>query len=269
MIDEYLRKHPNLPIETHVGRTPEIIQLAHACVAVSGSVTLELLYRLKPTAIVYRIGRLDLRVCRMFMKSRYITLVNLLGEKELFPEYLTDRCEANNIAAHVLRWLNDADAFRATCEGLAVLREQVGNPGACAQSGELHCGGIGQERETPAFCGTGFLIKARVLARQGRETRASSRVLKGYSEVFSSVICRAEPKTADTQSSQDVSRKISNVPQNMAKLADRRDGHSSARPGWLQKLVRSAEAAGRSAVSQSDAHRGEGRGLSSEARAVL
>ena len=37
-----------LPIEAHVGRTPEIIRLAHACVAVSGSVGLELLYHGKP-----------------------------------------------------------------------------------------------------------------------------------------------------------------------------------------------------------------------------
>jgi lipid-A-disaccharide synthase len=35
-----------LPAEVHVGKTPEIIELAEACVSVSGSVSLELLHRL-------------------------------------------------------------------------------------------------------------------------------------------------------------------------------------------------------------------------------
>ena len=43
-----------LPAEVHVGRTPEIIELAEACISVSGSVSLELMYRAKPTVIVYR-----------------------------------------------------------------------------------------------------------------------------------------------------------------------------------------------------------------------
>ncbi len=45
----------HLPIEIHHGRTPEIIHLAHSCMSVSGSVSLELLYRGKPSTIVYRI----------------------------------------------------------------------------------------------------------------------------------------------------------------------------------------------------------------------
>src|SRR5207237_6832102 len=55
-----------LPIEVHAGRTPEIIELAEACIAVSGSVSLELLYRRKPSVIVYRIRWLDWQVSRHF-----------------------------------------------------------------------------------------------------------------------------------------------------------------------------------------------------------
>jgi lipid-A-disaccharide synthase len=44
-----------LEIEVCVGRTPELIQLAEVCMAVSGSVSLELLYQTKPTVILYRV----------------------------------------------------------------------------------------------------------------------------------------------------------------------------------------------------------------------
>jgi lipid-A-disaccharide synthase len=132
-VEERMGKY-KLPIETHVGRTPEIIDLAHACIAVSGSVGLELLYRGKPSCVVYRISPLDLWVCKRFQTSRFISLVNLLADDELFPEFLTDRCEAESIAAHVLRWLNEPAAYDEVRAELAGLRERVAEPGACERA---------------------------------------------------------------------------------------------------------------------------------------
>jgi lipid-A-disaccharide synthase len=137
-VEAYLRRHPAaaLPIEVHSGRTPEIIRAARACVCVSGSVGLELLYHGKPAVVLYRISRLDLAVGRWFMTCRYISLVNLLAGKELFPEYLTHRCEARAVSDHVLRWLNDAAAYEAVCRELAELKERVAAPGACERAAD-------------------------------------------------------------------------------------------------------------------------------------
>jgi len=121
----------SLPIEAFAGRTPEIISLAHACIAVSGSVGLELLYHNKPSVVVYRVSPMDLRLGRLFKTSPYISLVNLLAEKELFPEFLTDRSEAEAIAGKVLSWVNDPAAHGAMCNELAALRRRVAAPGAC------------------------------------------------------------------------------------------------------------------------------------------
>jgi lipid-A-disaccharide synthase len=133
-VEAYLRARSLSSIATYAGRTPEIIHLARACVAVSGSVGLELLFQGKPTVVVYRVRRLDLRVCRWFMTSRYISLVNLLAEKELFPEFLTDRCEAAAISRHVVHWLEDPAAYEAVCGELATLRQRVAVPGACERA---------------------------------------------------------------------------------------------------------------------------------------
>jgi lipid-A-disaccharide synthase len=125
-----------LPVEALVGRTPEVIRASRACVAVSGSVGLELLYHGKPSAVVYRIGRLDLKVARPFIKAPYISLVNLLAGRDIFPEFLTDRCEAEAISRHLLTWLNDSEAYEASRRELAELRERVARPGACARVAE-------------------------------------------------------------------------------------------------------------------------------------
>jgi lipid-A-disaccharide synthase len=86
--------------------------------------------------VVYRVGRLDLKVARRFLTARYISLVNLLADREVFPEFLTDRCEAEAVARHVLTWLNDAGAYQTSCRELAALRERVATPGACARVAE-------------------------------------------------------------------------------------------------------------------------------------
>jgi lipid-A-disaccharide synthase len=135
MANDCLRRFPGLPAETHVGRTPEIIELAHSCVSVSGSVSLELLHRDKPTVIVYRCRKLSLMVAKkFFMKVKYITLVNLLADRELFPEFLTSECAAEPVSQRILHWLNDEAAYAQRCQELAELRQQVAMPGACERT---------------------------------------------------------------------------------------------------------------------------------------
>jgi len=133
-VEEYLKGRGLSYIEPYSERTPEIIHLAHSCIAVSGSVGLELLYQGKPSVIVYRISPLDLFVCRCFKASKYISLVNLLAGKELYPEFLTDRCQAEAIGGHVLRWLSDPAAYEEVRAELTVLRTRVAEPGACARA---------------------------------------------------------------------------------------------------------------------------------------
>ncbi len=133
-IDDYLRRHAPLPIETCVERTPEILELATACITVSGSVALELLWHAKPSTIIYRLDPISLRFCRWVLNIPHICLVNLLAGKELYPEFLTDHCESAAIAERVLTWLNDPAAYAALRQDLTALRDGVAAPGACERT---------------------------------------------------------------------------------------------------------------------------------------
>ena len=142
-------------IETHIGRTPELIRAAHCCLAVSGSVSLELLYHAKPTAIVYRISRIAFWVQSKFRRVRYITLVNLLTTDDLFPqevgvydpqdpadahvlmpEYLTFEDRSRQLAAHVLGWLADDATYQRRVEELQAVRDKVGHGGASRRAAD-------------------------------------------------------------------------------------------------------------------------------------
>jgi lipid-A-disaccharide synthase len=128
---EAARAGLDVPVEVHAGRTPEIIHLAHSCIAVSGSVGLELLYRGKPSLVLYRVHWHGMLLAGLLKRCPYISLVNLLAGRELFPEFLTAGCPAEGMAGHVLRWLEDRPAYAALCDELAALREREAVPGAC------------------------------------------------------------------------------------------------------------------------------------------
>ncbi len=145
----------DLPIDIHVGRTAEIIHAADCAMAVSGSVSLELLYHTTPTVILYYISRPAYFVQTFFRKVRYITLVNLLTASDLFParvapydpsdpvdahvlmpEYLACEDKSEQVAGHIIEWLSHP-AIRATrIAKLAELRDRVGHGGASSQAAD-------------------------------------------------------------------------------------------------------------------------------------
>ncbi len=131
---------PGVPVEVHVGRTPEIIELAEACVAVSGSVGLEMMYRAKPAAIVYRVTRLSAFLLRRLISCKYMSLVNLMADAPLYPEFPTSRDDSDRIAAQVLHWLNDPASRAALVARLEALRARVAVPGACERAAEYVLG---------------------------------------------------------------------------------------------------------------------------------
>ncbi|MFL5327875.1 MAG: lipid-A-disaccharide synthase [Gemmataceae bacterium] len=136
----------SIPAEVLVHRTAETIELADSCVAVSGSVGLELLYRCKPTVVIYRINRFFRFVTWLCKNVPYISLVNLLAEKELYPEFLLDHDDSPGPAAHVLRWLNDRQQHEEVVGALAELKGRVAAPGACDRAAEFLVERFGRRR---------------------------------------------------------------------------------------------------------------------------
>ncbi|WP_435010470.1 lipid-A-disaccharide synthase [Tundrisphaera lichenicola] len=125
-----------LEVEIHAARTPELIRVAEVAWAVSGSVGLELMVEALPTVVLYTIKPFDLWVARKFIKSKYISLVNLLADEEVMPEYLTPVDVSVELAEHAARWLDDpAERWKASSR-LAELRDRVAVPGASDRAAE-------------------------------------------------------------------------------------------------------------------------------------
>lgn len=142
---EFCRK--NVPI--YGGRTPELIRLAKCCLACSGSVSLELMYRVKPTVIHYRLPALLFAAQKLFLRVKFITLVNLLwtdsiqrkgmqvynpekpdAEKIPFPEYLTRVDKCDEMKGQLLQLLDNEAIFEEKTRMLELLKQKYGQSGA-------------------------------------------------------------------------------------------------------------------------------------------
>lgn len=156
-----------LPIEVFVRRTPELIEMADCCLAVSGSVSLELLYHTKPTVILYWISRTAYRIQGWFRRVKYITLVNLLASEKLFdedltpydpnspdasrvpfPEYLTCQDRSADLARHVVEWLKHPESRRRCVRQLVELKRRVAHGGATQRASRYILDAIGVPAQT-------------------------------------------------------------------------------------------------------------------------
>ena len=124
----------NLPasiqLDLFAARTPELIRTGRVAWAVSGSVSLELMTEALPTVVLYKIRAFDLWVARKFIKSKYISLVNLLADAEVMPEYLTAVDVSPDLAAWAHRWLDHPSERQRAAAALVRLRDEVAVPGA-------------------------------------------------------------------------------------------------------------------------------------------
>jgi lipid-A-disaccharide synthase len=119
------------PVRIHCGRTPEILAQAVAAVAVSGSVSLELMHHGVPTAFVYRIPAWwNWGPRQLLFRAEHIALPNLMAGRRLLPEFVAGHDPAAEAAAALGQWLSDEPRRRAAAEELAALRARYGQPGA-------------------------------------------------------------------------------------------------------------------------------------------
>ena len=109
----------------------------------------------KPSAILYRMSRLQYALGKRLVNIRYMTLVNLLAMDDRFeptntpydpaqpgaervpmPEYPTYEDRSDQLAAHVLEWTGDDRAYRRAQARLEQLRAKFSQTGASARAAD-------------------------------------------------------------------------------------------------------------------------------------
>ncbi|MFZ5606834.1 MAG: lipid-A-disaccharide synthase [Pseudomonadota bacterium] len=86
-----------------------------AVLLASGTAALEAMLCKRPMVVGHRIAPLTYRIVRLLglLKSRFVSLPNVLAGEALVPELLQDDCTPDKLHAALLRWLRDTDAAAA------------------------------------------------------------------------------------------------------------------------------------------------------------
>ena len=151
----------NVTLEYMTNATSEVIQSADCCFMVSGSISLELLARGKPGVVLYRVPTIGRFFSRFLMLCRYISLPNLMADREIMPEYISNGDPERDIAsmsATLTEWLRDPSILAARAQGMRDLATTAAQPGASKRVAELLIERITESRRVTV---------------QSRETRAA------------------------------------------------------------------------------------------------
>jgi lipid-A-disaccharide synthase len=89
---------PVLPVEGEEARY-DAFAASHAALAASGTVALELSLARVPSVIAYKANPLTAFLARRLVKLRYVSLPNLILDKEIMPELLQEEATTENLLA--------------------------------------------------------------------------------------------------------------------------------------------------------------------------
>lgn len=99
---------------------------ATAALACSGTVTTELAQAGCPFAVGYIATPLSYLAAKLILKTPWLTLLNIAAGREVAPEFIQARCDADHLSAAVRPWLGDPQARARQIEeqnaALAVMR---------------------------------------------------------------------------------------------------------------------------------------------------
>lgn len=122
------------PIPVVFGQTYELLQQSTAALVASGTATLETAYINIPQVVCYRIeaGRLGTWVKDQLVKIPFISLVNLIANREIVKELFQQYCTPETVSNELSMILNDKTYRDTMLAGYAEVLAVLGGPG-CAE----------------------------------------------------------------------------------------------------------------------------------------
>ena len=108
-----------------------VFAAADAALAKSGTTTLEAALADVPMVVAYKVHPLTWLMFQRLRTVQWVSLVNLVAEREVVPEMLQEHAEAGPLADALRPLLDPQDPVTvAQREGLALVRQRLGEPGA-------------------------------------------------------------------------------------------------------------------------------------------
>lgn len=150
-VAELLTHAPTLPVSVYTGKTSEIIEVSDCAMMVSGSVSLEMIARQTPAAVLYKSDWVMYAMVKLLVTCKYMSLPNLIAGREIMPEFpfVGDPTVVINRLTDTLdRWLRLPEERQRVMQELDACAAGFRETGATVRTAELILSRIGDTSES-------------------------------------------------------------------------------------------------------------------------
>ncbi|VBB48677.1 Lipid-A-disaccharide synthase [uncultured Paludibacter sp.] len=132
----YSQVLPNKTFAVIFEQTYDVLAHAQAAVVNSGTATLETALIRTPQAVVYNVafGKIAMLLKNIFIKVKYISLVNLIAGKEVVKELIAHRFTEENIKLELQKLLFDTSYRKQIEENYQKIADKLGKAGAAKRA---------------------------------------------------------------------------------------------------------------------------------------
>jgi lipid-A-disaccharide synthase len=114
----------------------DLLSHAEAAMVTSGTATLETALFNVPQVVCYKMGLITYSIASMVIKVPFISLVNLIAQKEVVTELLQGELTYDNIAREIKKVLDNSDKRKQQIADYQRIRKILGSTGASAKTGQ-------------------------------------------------------------------------------------------------------------------------------------
>jgi lipid-A-disaccharide synthase len=134
----YEENMTTLRIPVIFGKTYELLQQSRAAVVASGTATLETAVINIPQVVCYiiELGRFTSLLRKYFLKIQWISLVNLVMNKEIVKEFFQENCRPEAVAGELRKILEDASYRDEMLRNYQLMLAKLGPPGCAERAAE-------------------------------------------------------------------------------------------------------------------------------------
>jgi lipid-A-disaccharide synthase len=126
--------HPNIKFVSN--KTYDLLSHAYAALVTSGTATLETALFKVPEVVCYKGGWISYQIAKRVITLKYISLVNLIMDKEVVTELIQDKFNRKNLKTELSKLLEPSHR-EELLKQYDILEEQLGGAGASDKTAKL------------------------------------------------------------------------------------------------------------------------------------
>ena len=135
-IDRILQAY-SVPVTVTEGHNYDLMQICTACIAASGTATLETALMNVPTVLIYKVAPVTYGIGKVLVKIDHIGLPNIMAKRRIIPELLQGEVTPENIERELGKILDDGAVYTQMKADLAQVKVELGAPGAVQRVADL------------------------------------------------------------------------------------------------------------------------------------